>query len=255
MPRCAREKSESGIYHIIMRGINRQSIFEDEEDYFQYLNAIRRYKEKCGYQIYAYCLLGNHVHLLLKIGQEPLEQVMRRLCGSYVYWYNNKYQRIGNLFQDRFKSEPVIDDMYFQTVLRYIHRNPVKAGLVTHANEYKWSSFHEYVNQSSLVSVNFFFEMISNDRKKAVLFFIEYTNEENGQSCLDIDNDIKMRITDEVARDIVKRECRLMDAKGIQKLDCVTRNGYLRMLKNKYSLSIRQIERITGINRGIVLKA
>lgn len=140
-------------------------------------------------------------------------------------------------------------------MLRYIHKNPVKAGLVTHANEYKWSSFHEYVNQSSLVSVNFFFEMISNDRKKAVLFFIEYTNEENGQSCLDIDNDIKMRITDEVARDIVKRECRLMDAKGIQKLDCVTRNGYLRMLKNKYSLSIRQIERITGINRGIVFKA
>lgn len=96
MPRCAREKSESGIYHIIMRGINRQSIFEDEEDYFQYLNTIQRYKEKCGYQIYAYCLMGNHVHLLLKIGQEPLEQVMRRLCGSYVYWYNNKYQRIGN---------------------------------------------------------------------------------------------------------------------------------------------------------------
>jgi REP element-mobilizing transposase RayT len=67
-----------------MRGINRQTIFEDEEDCLQYLNTIQRYKEKCGYQVYAYCLMGNHVHLLLKVGQEPLEQVMRRLCGSYV---------------------------------------------------------------------------------------------------------------------------------------------------------------------------
>ncbi len=97
--------------------------------------------------------------------------------------------------------------------------------------------------------------MISNDRKKALLFFIESTNEENSQSCLDIDNDMKMRITDEAARDIVKKECKLKDAKGLQNLECVTRNGYLRILKDKYNLSIRQIERITGINRGIVLKA
>lgn len=63
---------------------------------------------------------------------------MRRLCGSYVYWYNKKNQRIGNLFQDRFKSEPVEGDLYFQTVLRYTHQKPVKAGLVKHVEEYKW---------------------------------------------------------------------------------------------------------------------
>ena len=129
MPRTARKKSKSGIYHIIMRGINRQTIFEDEEDCAQFLEALQRYKEKSNYQVYAYCLMGNHVHLLVKIGIELLEQVMRRLCGSYVYWYNNKYQRVGNLFQDRFKSEPVEDDQYFQIVQRYIHQNPVKAGL------------------------------------------------------------------------------------------------------------------------------
>lgn len=118
MPRKAREKSESGIYHIIMRGINRQSIFEDEEDYIKFIQTIQRYKEKSGYKIYAYCLMGNHVHLLLKIDKDPLEQVMRRMYGSYVYWYNHKYQRIGNLFQDRFKSEPVEDDTYFLVVQR-----------------------------------------------------------------------------------------------------------------------------------------
>jgi REP element-mobilizing transposase RayT len=73
--------------------------------------------------------MGNHVHILLKVGNEPLEQMMRRICGSYVYWYNKKYQRTGNLFQDRFKSETVENDNYFLIVLRYIHQNPLKAGL------------------------------------------------------------------------------------------------------------------------------
>ena len=105
MPRKAREKSESGIYHIMMRGINRQSIFEDEEDYEKFIETLGRYKDQCGYKIFAYCLMGNYVHLLIGVGQEPLEQIMRRVCGSYVYWYNWKYQRVGNLFQVRFRSE------------------------------------------------------------------------------------------------------------------------------------------------------
>src|SRR5665811_2065044 len=110
MPREARELSKSGIYHILMRGINRQNIFEDEEDCEKFTQTLYRYKEISKYEIYAYCLMGNHMNLLIKNGQESLEQVMRRICGSYVYWYNKKYDRIGNLFQDRFKSKPVEDD-------------------------------------------------------------------------------------------------------------------------------------------------
>jgi putative transposase len=255
MPRTARKKSKSGIYHIIMRGINRQTIFEDEEDCGQFLEALQRYKEKSDYQVYAYCLMGNHVHLLLKIGIEPLEQVMRRLCGSYVYWYNNKYQRVGNLFQDRFKSEPVEDDQYFQIVQRYIHQNPVKAGLIKRVEGYKWSSFHEYINQANLVNVNFLLEMMSDDKEKATQKFIEYTNVMSEYECLDIDDQADQRIRDEEARGIIKKVCNVKNAIDLQQLDCKTRNTYLKMLKQKYNLSIRQIERITGINRGTVLKA
>lgn len=238
-----------------MRGINRQTVLEDEEDCAQFLEALLRYKEKSGYDIYAYCLMGNHVHLLMKIGIEPLEQIMRRLCGSYVYWYNMKYQRVGNLFQDRFKSEPVKDDEYFQTVLRYIHQNPVKAGLVKHVEEYKWSSFHEYVNQANLVTINLLMGMISDDNEKRRQKFIEYINSRSEHECLDIDNEVRQRITDEEAREIIKMVCNLKNAIDLQQLDCQTRNTYLRILKQKHNLSIRQIERITGINRGIVLKA
>ncbi|VBB09367.1 Hypothetical protein LUCI_4657 [Lucifera butyrica] len=253
MPRKAREKSESGIYHIIMRGINRQTIFEEEEDQAHFLQTLGKYKEKSQYKVYAYCLMGNHVHLLLKIGIEPLEQVMRRLCGSYVYWYNTKYQRVGNLFQDRFKSEPVQDEQYFQIVQRYIHQNPVKAGLVKEVGEYKWSSYNEYVDQAGLVDVELMLGMISEEREKAIRIFTEYTNEINEDVCLDIDNE-KGRITDEEARLIIKTVCKVKNAIDLQKFDVTTRNEYLKKLKAEH-LSIRQIERLTGINRGIVLKA
>lgn len=129
MPRTARIKSESGIYHIIMRGINRQILFEDEEDCTKFIQVLQRYKEICEYKLYAYCLMGNHLHLLMMEGKEPLETVMRKICGSYVFWYNKKYSRIGYLFQDRFKSEPVEDEAYLLTVFRYIFQNPLKAGI------------------------------------------------------------------------------------------------------------------------------
>ena len=129
MARQARKKSNSGIYHIILRGINRQQIFEDGEDYSKFLRILEECKAISKFEIFAYCLMNNHIHLLLKEVKEPIEQVMKRITTRFVYWYNIKYQRSGHLFQDRFKSEPVESDEYFLTVIRYIHQKPVKAGL------------------------------------------------------------------------------------------------------------------------------
>ncbi|WP_432663375.1 transposase [Wukongibacter baidiensis] len=253
MARKARKKSKSGIYHIMMRGINRQSIFEEEEDYKRFIETIQKYKEKSGYEVYGYCLMGNHVHILMKIGKEPLEQVMRRIGGSYVYWYNRKYDRIGNLFQDRFKSEPVEDDAYLLTVHRYIHQNPIKAGLVNSLEEYKWSSYYEYVNEGKLVNTDFTLNIFNNDREEAMERFIQYNNESNDDICLDIEK--RHRISEAEARTIIKEVCRVKVPFDLQNIDKEIRNVYLKELKEKYRLSIRQIERLTGINRGIVLKA
>ena len=123
MPRHARELSNSGIYHIILRGINRQTIFNDDEDYQRFINTLKKYKTVSGYTLYAYCLMNNHIHILLRVGQEKLETILKRIAGSYVYWYNFKYNRIGHLFQDRFKSEPVDSDEYFLTVLKVTSKN------------------------------------------------------------------------------------------------------------------------------------
>ena len=136
MPRQARRKSESGIYHILLRGINRQQIFEDIEDFEKFLEVLKDCKAISDYKLFAYCLMSNHVHLLIKEEKEPIEQIMKRIATRFVYWYNIKYQRVGHLFQDRFKSEPVENDAYFMTVIRYIHQNPLKAGF--HRREYRF---------------------------------------------------------------------------------------------------------------------
>lgn len=125
MPRKARKKSPTGTYHIVLRGINKQTIFEDDEDKHQLLKTIVKYKRISGFELYAYCLMDNHVHLFLKEVNE-LSQYMKRICSSYVYWYNMKYDRCGHLFQERFHSEDVDDPSYFLKVLRYIHQNPSK---------------------------------------------------------------------------------------------------------------------------------
>ena len=100
MPRKAREKSESGIYHVMLRGINQQQIFEEEEDYLKFIQILETYQTISEYKIFAYCLMGNHIHLLIKVEKESLEQVFKRIGSKYVYWYNTKYQTIRGRFYD-----------------------------------------------------------------------------------------------------------------------------------------------------------
>jgi len=113
MPRTRRIKSETGIYHVVLIGNNKQTIFEDEEDNKMFLITLKQFRKKSGYSILGYCLMGNHVHLLMKTGEESIGQCFRRIGASYVYWYNLKYFRVGHLFQDRFKSEVVETEEYF----------------------------------------------------------------------------------------------------------------------------------------------
>ncbi len=166
MPRKARVQTSTGVYHAILRGVNKQQIFEDDEDYTRFLDILQLQttpevnpttgvaKPHC--RIYAYCLMGNHVHLLMQEVGETFSETMKRIASSYVYHYNHKYGRIGHLFQERFKSQPVNDWEYFVTLLRYIHQNPTKGHIVDEVDEYPWSSWKEYegVAESPFCSIN-----------------------------------------------------------------------------------------------------
>lgn len=252
MPRTSRIKSESGIYHIIMRGINRQILFEDEEDCNRFIQTLYRYREISKFKLYAYCLMGNHVHLLLMEGNEPLETVMRRICGSFVFWYNKKYNRIGYLFQDRFKSEAIDDSAYFLTALRYIFRNPLKANITDKIEDYKWSNYNEFIQGNINADMEFVINFLNiADKEKSLKDLIEYINSDEEDECLEINE--KRIITDEEAIKIIKDICKVDHVIDLQKFDVEKRNTYIKALK-KHNLSIRQIERLTGISRGIIQK-
>lgn len=245
MPRLPRQKSDSGIYHIMLRGINQQVIFEDAEDYIKFIETIEKYKTVSGYKVFAYCLMSNHIHILLKVGNEELDLIMKRIAGSYAYWYNWKYYRKGHLFQDRYKSEPIEDDSYFLTVLRYIHQNPIKAGIVKSIDDYRFSSYNDYIEEDSyIVDLDFAFSLMKKDE------FIAFNKEKNDDICLDIDPK-EFRINDSDARKIIKKVSKCDNATEFQELPQEKRDKFIRKLKEK-GLSIRQISRLTGISKGIV---
>jgi len=247
MPRKARQKSNTGIYHIIIRGINRQDIFHDDEDKGVYLDRLSKYKADCGFEIYAYCLMGNHMHLLLKEGKTGISGIMKRIGTSYVYWYNRKYDRTGHLFQDRYKSEPIEDDSYLLTVTRYIHQNPVKIGLSIDS----WTSYNDYLGNGNMTDTKPVLELFNLDIIKARNIFIEYVSEPNSDVCLEISE--TKRVTDKEAERLAKK-LKLKNFQEIQQTDKPKRDMILKELKDA-GLSIRQLERLTGISRGVILKA
>lgn len=112
-----RRLSESGFYHVMLRGINQTQLFYEDEDYYAFLESLGRFEEDCAFGLMAYSLMGNHIHLLIKVKEAGLSLIIKKLALSYSHWFNAKYDRSGYLFQGRFKSEPVEDDAYFLTVL------------------------------------------------------------------------------------------------------------------------------------------
>jgi REP element-mobilizing transposase RayT len=129
MPRTSRQKSEAGIYHVMLRGIDRSQLFYDSEDRGAFLERLVRYKKECCFLLFAYCLMGNHVHLLIKEEELDLSGVIKRLANSYASYFNNKYERSGYVFEGRFKSEAISSEEQLLATLRYILKNPLKVGL------------------------------------------------------------------------------------------------------------------------------
>ena len=240
MSRSARKKSNSGIYHVMIRGINCQQIFEDDQDNYVFIKILRECKEKCGFKLLAYCLMGNHVHLLIHEGETDLGTIFKHIGVRYVYWYNTKYERSGHLFQDRFKSEPVDDMSYLITVIRYIHRNPVKAGICKKPEDYQYSSIKEYYNDADIVDMDYVEQFVS---RTVVL---------EDDDCLSTDDFLEMKekpsvgITDQKAKGIIKSICGCESLPSFQTLPQTEQKKCITALKAG-NASIRQISRLTGI--------
>ena len=148
MARQARRISKTGLYHIIFRGVNQCSLFEESEDFEKLLELLAIVKSDLGYKVHAYCLMNNHVHLFIH-EQSPADitLIMKRVLCTYAYWFNKKYKRSGALIANRYKSTCVENDEYLLTLTRYIHQNPLNAGLVKDLEKYRWNSYRDYIKK------------------------------------------------------------------------------------------------------------
>ena len=244
MARAARQLSESGYLHVIVRGIGKQLLFEDQRDYLYYLKLLGRFKAETNITICAYCLMENHVHLLLCDTAGNVALMMKKLGVSYSYYFNHKYDRTGHLFQDRYRSEAINDDAYLLTVFRYILNNPQKAGICA-SKDYKWSSYHDYAVTNPLVSTKTLEELIGNQAE-----YIAFLEAADDTECMEYNTAKDDQWAQRVIRRILKGESGI----ALQQMHYTSRNAALREMKAA-GLTVRQIERLTGINRGVIQRA
>ena len=249
MPRKARKRSNTGIYHIILRGINKQIIFQGNEDREYFIKKMTYYRKKIRFKVYAYCLMDNHIHIIIDEKNEGIDNIVKRISSSYVYYYNKKYERCGHLFQERYKSEPVEEERYFAVLVRYIHQNPVKAGIVKNAFQYRWSSYEEYLNKEKLIDCKFYLEMLDNNEEKARKKYKEFMNEKNKDECLEYDSNVG--ITDVEAIKEIKNRLGEEIIENINQMSIKEQKEVLKEIKKIKEIGIRQIVRITGISLGI----
>ncbi len=177
MARKPRIEFEGAFYHIITRGNQKQKIFKDTGDFRKYLDILSRYKDKCKFYLYSYILMSNHVHLLIETTKVPLSKILQGVNQSYTLHFNRKYKTVGHLFQGRYKAILCDRDEYLLTLIKYIHLNPVRAGIVKTPEEYQWSSQHSYAKKTDgkdIIDTDQVLRMFSEDKTTARKLYREY---------------------------------------------------------------------------------
>lgn len=297
MPRQARRVSATGIYHVMLRGINRSTIFHDDEDCLVFLQILENClkpapaaaKAEMGHgdgsvvtapagttepsscptrpaprtvpashlrcdtktvpcapsvpaALYSYCLMGNHLHLLLKAGSEPLSGLIKRVGIRFAAWYNHKYQRTGHLFQDRFRSEPVENDAYLLAVYRYIALNPVKVGLCSEPEDYPWCGYSAIAGKHMRIPCT----ALPVDTTAGQLQ--EFIRSEQPEI-----HPFPEQIPDREAESILLKLTGLRSAAQLGALPKETRQQFYTVLVDS-GLSARQISRLTGIPKSNIAR-
>jgi putative transposase len=155
-------------YHITSRGNNRSTLFYDDEDRLKYLTILEESKNRCHFHLHSYCLMTNHTHLQIKTIDTSPSDIMSLLNTKYAKYFNKKYSQTGHVFEKRYSAE-ILDSLDYEfDVSKYIHRNPLKAGLVEELEDYPWSSYHAYIygEVSHLVETKYILSYFSNPSVK-----------------------------------------------------------------------------------------
>lgn len=243
MPHAARKKSASGYYHVVPKGIHDQLIFESDEDRSLYVGLLAQAKELYGMRIHAYCLMSNHVHLVLEDEHDAISQFMKYVDERYGAYLAETTKRKGGVFVRPYWSEPIENENYLLYAVRYVHANPAVAGICP-ASAYEWSSAKDYFGREGIAETEMVLDMLGGRDG-----FIRWSQPDNYTVYAFPDSSLAMHNTDDELVTIAKTL--LGDNMQISSQDMETRDEAIRLLINR-GFSTRQINRICGVGRGVI---
>ncbi len=238
MARIRKENINTSFFHIMVQGNNKEYIFNCTEDIEKYIEIMKDTKEEINTIILAYCIMNNHAHLLIhEENTENLIKYMHKVNLLYAKYYNKKYNRVGYVFRDRYKTQPIYSEKHLLTCVRYIHNNPVKAHICEKESQYKYSSYHSnpfFTNTEIEKNIRKNINIRKEDSLKTKEQFIFMENEENKE---EQGEELLQEIL--IEKNIKKEE--LMQEETIYLI--------IKRLKLEYGISYRMLENILGINR------
>lgn len=204
MPRIARKYLDTSFFHVMVQGINKEYIFKNERYINRYLQLIQKNSNNKVIEIIAFCIMNNHAHILIKIENlEELSKYMQKVNSMYAKYYNYmEDNRVGYVFRDRYKSEPIVDRRQLIQCVKYIHQNPVKAHLVRNASEYKYSSYNYYENTKNVENKIFTREEIN---------YICNSTIDLESQFLDVDIDMKKKVDSSISEFVNKEGIKVFE--------------------------------------------
>lgn len=260
MPRKHRIISSSGIYHVMSRGNEKKPIFLDASDYERFGGILRKIKKEKPFTLYAYCFMNTHYHLVFNEEKTGISSIMSSVNTSYAIYFNKKYERVGHLFQGRFRSEAIEDEAYFLTAIKYVHNNPVAAKLVEKASQYPWSSYGSYLQPhcaDDLIECRYLLNMLSPSPDEAIGEFVKYSDQRDEAIFV---NHLGGEMEGPADREIIAKKFigkylqdREMSIDHLKiKSNRAVRNELITILIKKSGLPVREIGKLLGLSKSTI---
>jgi len=242
----------------MLRGNERKDIFRSDEEKRYFLKCMMLKQKEIRFSVYAYCIMNNHVHIALQCEGNDIATIMKGIATRYAFFYNKQHQRVGHVFQDRYKSETVENDRYLLALIRYIHNNPVEAGIVHKPGDYPWSSYSDYLKQSikdqRLVDTSFVLGVLSNDSLSAIREFERFSNEPDESKFLDLEDIGGVRTLAEgrvFLAAYLNKEWGGLSWTELKK-DAKSRQDVIRYIRTHTKLPVRLIAELLGISKNSI---
>lgn len=248
----------------MLRGINKQEIFFDKQDYLKFYEILKKTKNIFSYKLYSYVFMPNHIHLEIKDENQILSKIMHNIATSYANYFNKKYERKGHVFENRFLSKNVENSEYILNLVRYIHQNPVKAK-IEKIDKYYWSSYKDYLkiiiqNQDETDDVivdgdEILFLFLKGKERKEEFLKFNKTEIKFENSIELMDYEIKNTLKDEELIYFINKQLGISNIQEIQKYNVFYRNEIIQKIRGIKGVTQQQISRVLGLNIRIIQRA